>query len=332
MKKPEHARKRVDLNKRGDAAAEDAKDPLPIAEVKARFEAEARGQVPEKLRSIELPDPGRYNLKGITRASVKKVSARPVAPLRPNWVASAPLPTRVAVPARPKMRHRGREVSPLLIFNPDDRRTYNDRRYPWGTICRVVTATGTGSGVIVGPRHVLTASHVVDWSRDGAGTVEVHRAGGSVRATTSITRVWFFTKVTGTVDYFENDEDYAVLVTRDRIGDSFGWLGTRTYNSSWDGEPFWWNIGYPGDIGSGLTPTFQRSKELDEDAWDWGGGRSMSTDADTFFGNSGGPMFGFWDAGPYVVAVVSSQSSSENWCSGGDDMTRLVRHARTQDS
>jgi V8-like Glu-specific endopeptidase len=229
------------------------------------------------------------------------------------------------------MRHRGREVDPLLVFAPDDRRTYNDRSYPWGTICRVVTAAGTGSGVIVGPRHVLTASHVVDWSRNGAGTVEVHRAGGFVRATTAITRVWFFTKVTGTVDYFENDEDYAVLVTGQRIGDSFGWLGTRTYNSSWDGEPYWWNIGYPGDIGGGNTPTFQRNKELDEDAWDWGGGRSMTTNADTFFGNSGGPMFGFWDAGPYVVAVVSSQSSSENWCSGGDDMTRLVRHARTVD-
>ena len=230
------------------------------------------------------------------------------------------------------MRHRGCEVSPLLIFNPDDRKTYNDLSYPWGTVCRVVTAAGSGSGVIVGPRHVLTASHVVDWSTNGAGTVEVHRVGGFVRATTAITKVWFFTKVTGTIDWFENDEDYAVLITASRIGDSFGWLGTRTYNSSWDGDPYWWNIGYPGDIGSGLTPTFQKKKQLDEDAFDWGGGRSMTTDADTFFGNSGGPMFGFWGDGPYAVAVVSSQSSSENWCSGGNDMTRLVRHARQKDA
>lgn len=315
-----------------NADTQETGNPLLPAQVKGRFTANECQPVPDKLRAIELPELEPYLLKGIARVSIKKLSARRIEPVRPDWVASAPVPARAALPLRPKMRHRGNEVTPLLVFAPDDRRTYNDRRYPWGTICRVVTAAGTGSGVIVGPRHVLTASHVVDWSRDGACTVEVHRAGGSVRATTPITRVWFFTKVTGTVDYFENDEDYAVLVTRERIGDRFGWLGTRTYNSSWDGDPYWWNIGYPGDIGSGLTPTFQRSKELDEDAWDWGGGRSMTTDADTFFGNSGGPMFGFWEDGPYVVAVISSQSSSENWCSGGDDMTRLVRHARTVDT
>ena len=42
-------------------------------------------------------------------------------------------------------------------------------------------------------------------------------------------------------------------------------------------------------------------------------------------------MFAFWADGPYVVSVWSNFSSTENWCSGGSDMTRLVAHARASD-
>ncbi len=33
------------------------------------------------------------------------------------------------------------------------------------------TAGGWGSGWTIGPRHVLTASHVVNWDSDGRGNV-----------------------------------------------------------------------------------------------------------------------------------------------------------------
>ena len=260
------------------------------------------------------------------------MASTPLKPMRPAWESSVVRPKKAPVPPPPrKMMHRGRPLQPGLIFAPDDRRTYSDWSYPWGTICKVTTAVGWGSGVIVGPRHVLTASHVVDWSRNGAGSVEVHRSGGTVRATTAIIDVWFYTKVTGQVDWYENDEDYAVLITSSRIGDRFGWLGTRTYDSGWDGEPYWYSIGYPGDIGSGNSPVWQRRKWLDQDFWDFGDATSMETDADLIPGQSGSPMFAWWDDGPYVVAVWSNYTSDENWCSGGGDMTRLVTHARTQD-
>lgn len=70
-------------------------------------------------------------------------------------------------------------------------------------------------------------------------------------------------------------------------------------------------------------------KWLDEDAIDLGGGRAMTTDADMISGQSGSPLFAFWDDGPYIVAVWSGYSRDENWCAGGDDMTRLAVHART---
>jgi Trypsin-like peptidase domain len=196
----------------------------------------------------------------------------------------------------------------------------------------------SGSGVIVGPRHVLTASHVVDWATGGAGVSEVLRHGASTPLTTSINAVWSYPGVQlGTsIGCPEVDEDYAVLITQDRIGDMFGRFGVHTYNSSWDDEPYWFNVGYLGDIGgtiqASMFPIWQRDKELDEDEVDYGSGRGTTTTANTFPGQSGGPMFAFWDEGPYVVSVVSAQgqyylSGDENWCAGGSDLTRLVNFA-----
>ena len=132
--------------------------------------------------------------------------------------------------------------------------------------------------------------------------------------------MWFYTKVTGLVEWYENDEDYAALVTSSRIGDRFGWLGTRTYDSDLDESGFWYNIGYPGDIGSGNSPVWQPRQVAGEDFWDFGESTSMETDADMIPGQSGSPLFAWWDAGPYA-AVWSNYSSDDNWCSGGDDMT-----------
>lgn len=304
--------------------------PLSFAEARERFNSKAEGEIPADLRKLLLPELKPYQLQAID-ATTTKATNEVFAPMMPRWFGVASQP-KVARPTRAaRVLMNGKDLQPLLMFAPEDRRTYNDTRYPWGTVCRIITAVGQSSGVIVGPRHVLTASHSIDWAGNSGGTVEVHRVAGSVRATTSISKVWYFTKVSGTVDFFENDEDYALLITRDRIGDLFGWMGTRTYNSSWDGEPWWFNIGYPGSIAGGMRPTFQRDKFLDEPWYDLGPARSMSTNADLTPGNSGGPMFAFWSDGPYVVSVVSSEGSKENWCSGGSWLTTLVSHGRAVD-
>ncbi|MFE3021825.1 hypothetical protein [Streptomyces sp. NPDC059256] len=37
---------------------------------------------------------------------------------------------------------------------------------------------------------------------------------------------------------------------------------------------------------------------------------------------------GIWSDGPYVVGVVSAETSDYNWVAGGSNLTRLVHHAR----
>jgi hypothetical protein len=79
-------------------------------------------------------------------------------------------------------------------------------------------------------------------------------------------------------------------------------------------------------------PTFQLNVSLDEDEFDLGSGRAMTTSADAMPRQSGSPMFGRWTGDPvaYAVAVISAQGGGDNWCAGGSDLKGIVRHARTQ--
>ena len=151
-------------------------------------------------------------------------------------------------------------VTSLHIINNDDRKVYNDWRYPWGLVCRVNGNDGTfGSGVIVGPRHVLTASHVVNWD-NLVLTVDVHTFDGVARATAVIDTAGCYTRVTESDGFSSSDEDYAVLVLDQRLGDRFGSMGVRTYNSSWDERELWETMGYAEDV-AGTVPTWSR--------WSW---------------------------------------------------------------
>ena len=239
------------------------------------------------------------------------------------------------MPPRPRLRLRGREVRPLLVFPPEDRAIYNDLSYPWGLVCKTIMKEPwglpkfklEGSGCIVGPRHVLTASHVVDWSKHRNGMVEVHRAFLNVRVETPVIAAWTLSKVSNPVGWTEVDEDFTVLITKDRIGDQFGWFGVKTYDSTWDDADIWTNIGYTGAILDGTMPTVQKAVSLNEHDFDYGSARAMSTKADMTPGSSGGPFFRFWNKGPYVVAVASGEDDGENYCAGGPAMTRLVHHS-----
>jgi V8-like Glu-specific endopeptidase len=297
----------------------DREGPLRPADLDALGEDEWTGSDQERASATE-----RFT---IDPATLERVDV--VEPGIPAGVARAWRPR----PAEPRPRRPlmlgDRETDPLYIINKDDRVPYNDLRYPWGLVCLVENATGdSGSGVLVGPRHVLTASHVIDWHSDLDVTVEVHAHDRTARARAVADRVGRYTSVDPGDGFDKTDEDYAVLVLDRRLGDRFGWMGARMYDSGWDRDELWYSIGYARDVANMRRPIWQPKFYLDELAADYGWGRAMNTNADAVHGQSGSPAFAFWRKGPYVVAVIAAQLDGDNYCAGGLGLPSLVAGVR----
>jgi V8-like Glu-specific endopeptidase len=222
------------------------------------------------------------------------------------------------------------------IFGTDNRMAFQDTTYPWSTVGLVQTNRGSGSGVMIGPRHLLTVSHVIDW------TAPAGFAADWVRFTPSffdgnapfgeaygIHIYWYLQEDgDGFITGNEGNFDYVVVVLDRRLGETTGWMGARGYDDAWDNLDVWSHMGYPSDLNSGQRPTWQGGFRIDgTDA----AAQSILHQADVFPGQSGGPVFGFWagDVGPRAVAVQSWQNASNNGASGSMDMRDLVVLART---
>ncbi len=221
------------------------------------------------------------------------------------------------------------------VFPPDDRTVLNSTSYPWSCFGRVDTPLGFGSGVMIGPRHLLTVSHVIQWNNDNtAGWVRFRPAFFAPSA--PFGEAWgnltyYKAKVQGpTIDWYEGMYDYVCVVLDRYLGNSTGWLGARGYTDAWDGTAYWAHVGYPSDLTAGNRPICQTGISLDGSFWEFDSHESMSHRGDVWPGQSGGPFFAWWSDGPYAIAVQSGQTSSENTASGGQDLVDLVIQARNE--
>jgi V8-like Glu-specific endopeptidase len=275
-----------------------------------------------------------------------KIEKREISEERLAQQLTAFVPAHLGFNATPRERLRSmqrirRVVSerrtPTTVFNPDNRSAFQDTAYPWSTVGLVQTNRGSGSGVMIGPRHLLTVSHVIDWSApegfaaDWVRFTPSYFDGGAPFGEAYGAHIYWYVQEDGDgfISGSEGDFDYAVVVLDRRLGDTTGWMGARGYDDDWDSLDVWSHIGYPGDLNSGERPTWQGGFRIDgTDA----AAQSILHKADVFPGQSGGPVFGFWDGdvGPRAVAVQSWETSSNNGASGSMDMRDLVALARTE--
>lgn len=265
--------------------------------------------------------------------------------LLPDHLALRVLPKRLAkeltVPRRMQTEDTfsDRTEKPHMattIFGPDNRFTFNDTSFPWSTVGRIDTPGGFASGAMVGPRHVLTCSHTIQWNSDGtAGWVKFTPSyfdGSAPFGVAWGTRVyWEGQKVFGpSISRSEGQHDYVCVVLNNRIGDLTGWMGSRSWSDDWDDEPYWSHIGYPGDLAGGQRPSFQGGISLDGSFWDREVHTRIFHKGDIWPGQSGGPFFAWWagESWPRVVADQSGQTGSENSASGGAHMVNCIVRAR----
>jgi V8-like Glu-specific endopeptidase len=225
------------------------------------------------------------------------------------------------------------EFQATTIFPPDQRYLFDDTSFPWCTTGRVDVSGGWGSGVLVGPRHLLCASHMMTWNPNNTVNqvtfTPSYFDSNAPFGNAGIIHWYAYRKVVGpTLSVADTEEDYVCLVLDQRLGDLCGWMGTQGYDSSWDGLTDWDHIGYPGDLGGGSRPSFQGSISIDSVI----GGSSdeyLAQKADVWPGQSGGPFFDWFGSNPWpsVVGIQSAQNSSTNSAGGGNYIPNMVSQA-----
>jgi V8-like Glu-specific endopeptidase len=267
----------------------------------------------------------------------------------------AGLPTHF-VPTRAKPAHaldprstKGRDQGGT-IFDTDDRYLFHDTGFPWRTTGKARRAGAWGSATTIGPRHVLTASHVVNWNADGNGNpgwitfTPSYFDGSGPWGEIAATEVIFWEQAPGSLTDQQTAFDYVVLVMEERIGDIIGYPGYRTYDGSWNGGAYWQYIGYPGERSSGERPAFQGSAIVSSV-------QNFSLSGQTGYvlghfneftpGQSGGASWGWWGDEPWprVIGIgstigstaVQSPSGStvgDNEYGGGPGLSALISWAR----
>ncbi|MCL7380670.1 serine protease [Streptomyces sp. 35G-GA-8] len=247
---------------------------------------------------------------------------------------------------------KGRPVRPLNVYQPDRRVEMDSLAYPFSTVGRVTVPVAPGSaemkigtGTLIGPRHVLTASHVMNWHWPGPNLAPVaftpsFNRGAAPFGVANATRTYWFREVDNPDDEISVSLDYIVFVLDRPLGGQLGFMGTREYSNDWDDKPFWFNVSYPHDLGNDEVPFFQ-DKVSFEDAdnpgivGQEGDGLYMDTEtASVDHGASGSAFFAFWanEDFPRVVSVTSAEGTlnfdDDNWAAGGPPLNRLVNKAR----
>ncbi len=212
--------------------------------------------------------------------------------------------------------------------------------YPYRAVVYVTAtfANGksvTGSGAMVGPNDVLTASHVVHDSALGAATtitVYAGRDGSSSPYGSATGRRTNYYEVDsnrdGLLSQFESQYDVAVVGLGTRLGDRTGWFGLNPNG----GSGFYNLTGYPGVFRDSSGPRMTND--------------NGSVTANSFYsvfdygtldsnpGNSGGPMWSYINGLPYIAGIASTGGWATNiaqeystilgWISGNDDLIGSV--------
>ena len=260
---------------------------------------------------------------------------------RPAWSDAQFVPRRIAIEAPPAMRRfSGRRVTPLWVFGADDRWQFRDLSWPWGLVGRVFNSQGfSGTGALIGDRLLMTAGHMVPWGDnpwwmrfvpayyDGSS---LHGAG--VESYVSDARGY---DVQGNVTGY----DWAVCRLYNPLGSWLGYFGYNGYSDSWNNQPFWSIVGYPGAIANAMRPSFQGGITVNDTDGDSNGGEELESEtADLTPGDSGGPMFAWWGNDPRLVGVVSGEEEidflwwtieKDNVMAGGSGFTSLAAWGRS---
>jgi hypothetical protein len=232
----------------------------------------------------------------------------------------------------PRLRPRELEIGSGLI----EPRIFESAatEWPWAAIGKVFVQrrgqrTMVGSGVMVGPRLLLTASHAMPWETNDFAVrfVPNYRNGNDPRFGHAYVDEWRGVRNTNDVTGL----DYVICKLNWRIGDRTGWLGS--WWSSDEGFYYgrdWISVGYPTSSFDGERPAVEvpvRVQDIDDDE----DGLEIETHKFALGGWSGGPLWGWHDEQPRVVGIESGFEKdvfdpTRTVFAGGQHLVNLVKY------
>jgi Trypsin len=249
------------------------------------------------------------------------------------------------LPGRECYEYRGKIHRPLYVFPPDRRHVLTDSSWPWRLIGKVETSDPGigGSGALIGNRILLTARHLrpVESIKAGHWWIKFtpHYFDGTEPFGHSFVSDNHYYRFTGDTGY-DLAHDYMVCRLFEPLGEKLGFFGAQEYDESWNDKNVWAAVGYAQDIANGEEPSVQLQCSV-EDSSESSGGQLLESEADLNHGDSGGPVWAWFDkTHARIVAVVSGEvdfgtdyglfqtHDHDNSLAGGADMVELIRWAR----
>ena len=132
-------------------------------------------------------------------------------------------------------------------------------------------------------------------------------------------------------------DDIAILKLYTPLGDALGYFGAKTYNDDWEDGNYWTKCGYPSAVSSGQRPSRITWFPIIDDDND-GAGVELEYHADGSGGDSGGPVFGWWNDLPYIIGAHSGGEEEyefpfsiikNNVSAGGSILPNLINWGRS---
>jgi glutamyl endopeptidase len=187
--------------------------------------------------------------------------------------------------------------APVLesILLPDDRFRINPTTtYPYRATVRITSSVGQCTGWMISRDTVATAGHCVYNGAWATGVTVAPGQNGTLQpyGTCGARRLH---SVLGWTRDRSSDYDYAAIKLNCTIGNTVGWYGMRWTTASLNGV-LSRNNGYGSDKAGQLWASVGTVKSSFA--------RRLHYTNDTYFGNSGGPVYDYVNgAGPYGIAV-----------------------------
>lgn len=287
-----------------------------------------------------LPGPPVLEADRVDARTLLAADTTPATPgYRPLWAAVEYLPRllphRVIRSSRALRVRRVARSGPMRLLSNHNHEALSNA-YPWRCFGKVFTGgdagwDGGGSGVLVGPNLMMTASHVWPWGKRGRWMLfSPGFRDGRQHPDSFVTRVRGV-RVTGESD--PSGYDYVICQLQKPLGEMLGWLGSQWWSreSHYYGNR-WTSVGYPSWFFSGMRPAAELDIAIvDIDSDD--PGLELETTFNTAAGGgwSGGPLWGVVNDDFRVIGIKSGwevdvYDPGRGVFAGGKLMVELIKH------